>query len=534
MKKSKVTRELVNTFPEWSRVRKDETSIGFQLLNAIAQPMERMDKELIRMRANYYLVTANLDEIDILYKVQLPASFSFDENNDDPTEVIPVAPTVSGLWDGTWYAVGEAEDNDLQSFWYDTVPNRYSLGRSIDTIGDELVDTTVSGLPVSGVWEHHTGGGHVWVETVGGTEYLTFEGQKVHRGRIILKGRTRKGSYEEETLIFPWDMKQRTMKEWDKIYDVDAYDIEPEVLVQVRSADFNQGPYLSPWNTRFSENRKKVDEFWDLGEVSGYCTLDRVEYITDEWQQLVLGFSDKESKEKWELLDEELNNISGVDVALQPFQERAWVVTADAMLYCFDTCEMMASGLDRIKDKTAGSHVQLEIEDQHIIRDETITFMPWHARPLKEIRKYRVWYETPSGTKYGLKDKVSVPYTSDFWVRGSDTITRSVENHISFQATERGEYLIVLEAEFLDGETHTEKSLVRVNYKLPLTQLDLSSDIPEECLGIDFDSDQHLWVKTVSGYHEINLHYDKMLIDYNNKTIYFREEYDSVEVDSDG
>lgn len=533
MKKSNVTRELVNAFPEWTRVRKDELSLGYQLLNAVAQPMERMEKELIRMRANYYLVTANLDEIDILYKVKLPASFTFEENNDDPTEPIPYPPTVSGLLDGTYYEVQPAGDNDLASFWYDAIPDRYSIGLSIDGIDtDELLSTTVSGLPVTGVYEHHLNGGTVWVEAVGGTEYLTFEGRKLNRGRMILTGLTRKGTYETETIIFPWDMKQKSMKEWDKIYDIDTFDIEPEVLIQVRSSDFNQPPYLSPWNTRFSPQRKKIDEFWSLGEDYGFCTIDRVEYVSDEWQQLVLGFSDKHTVESWELLDSSMINISGVDMALQPFQDRAWVITEDAQLYCYDTSEMMASGIDRIRDKTPGSEVQIEVEDTNVVRGSDIIFIPWHARPLQEIRRYRVWYQTPSGNKYGIKDKSPVAFTSDFWVRGSGTITRSIENNISITAAELGEYMIVLEAEMWDGSEHTEKTLVSVNYKQPLKHLDLSSDIPEDCLGIDFDADQKMWVKTVSGYHQIDFHYDLMIIDYINKMLYFREKYDSVEVES--
>ena len=49
-------------------------------------------------------------------------------------------------------------------------------------------------------------------------------------------------------------------------------------------------------------------------------------------------------------------------------------------------------------------------------------------------------------------------------------------------------------------------------------------------IGIEFDSDQKLWVNTTIGYYRIDPHYDVVLIDYENKTLYFRENFTEVEV----
>ena len=47
-KRSLVTQELANAFPLWSKIRSDEQSIGFDLLNAIGLNIETIDKELYR------------------------------------------------------------------------------------------------------------------------------------------------------------------------------------------------------------------------------------------------------------------------------------------------------------------------------------------------------------------------------------------------------------------------------------------------------------------------------------------------------
>ena len=533
-KKTHVARELANTFPPWSKTRKDEQSIGFQMLNALSRPMERMDKALVSMRANQYLTTANLDEIDILHRVILPTDFEFDADNSDPNVPISLAPTVKGTIDSDIYTVAATIDNDIEAFWYESIPTRVSLDDTVSG-NHQLLDCVASELPQANELEHHLAGGHLWIETISGYNYLAFEKGTLHRARLIVHGVTRKGTEEYESFTFPWDMRQRSQKEWKVITKVEGVNLEEQVGVRIDSANFNAEDHIGQWNLRFSENRNKIDEFWGLGEISGHCTLDLVEYVTDEWQQLVIGLTDKQIKESWELLDDTMSGVDAVDITLQPFSDRAWAVTADQQLYCYDLEQNQVSGVDMLKDGTSGSHIQIEMDFRTVVLDEYIEFLPWHARPLKEIKKYRLWYQTPSGTKYGLLGGSPVAYTSDFWVIGEETISRTVENLVRVQATERGEYMFVLEAIFVDDEEQNTRVICSVNYKQPLASFDLSSLITEDITGIDFDSDQKLWVQTVTGdYHEIGLHTDVMLIDYEGKIIYFKEQYDSVEVITSG
>ena len=533
MKKSYLTKELANTFPAWSRTRNDEQSVGYQILNSIALPMEKMEKALVRMQANQYVTTANIDEIDIIYRVVLPSDFEFDTDTTDPAEIAYITPTVSGLVDDEWVDVTLASNNNVESFWYNCIPNRVTLDDTVSGVDHNLINQASEEFPASGEWNHHLSGGVLWAETTSGIQYLQFESGKLLRAQLIIQGYTRKGTFETETLVFPWDMRLPSQKEWKTITRVELVNFEDGVNIAIKSGNYNMDDYLSPWNLRYSENRNKIDEFWGLGEIEGKSTLDLVEYISDEWQQLVLGFVDKQTRQSWELLDDDMNNVIPVDIALQRFQDRAWIVTTSGMLYCYDLDENLPDNLALIKDRTSGSNIQIEMEYRHIILGEYIEFLPWHARPLKEIRKYRLWYQTPSGTKYGLLNGSPVAFTSDFWVKGEEKLSRTVENLIRIQAIERGEYLVVFEVEYVDDESHTDKVLCSVDYKQPLTTINLSSLIADSILGIDFDSDQKLWVRTTDKYYQIGLHADMMLIDYENKELYLKENYSSVEILTD-
>jgi hypothetical protein len=543
MNKSDVTQELVNVFPTWSKVRTDEQSVGYQFLNAIGNPMERMEKAIQKIRDNQYITTANLDEIDLIYKIKLDPDFEWDEDTTDPLFVYPTPPEVSGLIGSNWYPVENAEFNDIDSFWYSSIPNRTTVNSVTSGEDHLLLSITAEDTTVTGSWEHHLNGGRIWVETAGGVQYLTFEENNVYRGRVLIKGKTRKGTLEEETLVFPWDMKQPTIKEWDTITEVHVFDIEPEVEINIRSADFNGGPYISPWNIKYSVNRNKIDEFWDLGHNGTIPTLDRIEYQSDEWQKLVLGFSTKEVIDSWELLSSDTDivsginiTVSGVDMAIQPFTDHAWVATSDNKLYLYDLNDTMPENMDDIVESAPGSNIQIEFDFAHVVLGESIEFTPWHARPVKELLKYRIWYKQPSGEKFGLLNGSPVSFSTDFWttVSTNTKISRTVEKSISIPTTQRGDYLIVFEAIFVDGEEQQYRRIFSSKYKTPLVVLDLSTIVPTSIDGIDFDSDQKLWVKSGNDYYQINLHTDIMLIDYANKTIYFKEEYEEIGINTNG
>lgn len=533
MKRARSSQELINNFPSWSRIRNDWQSVGAQYLNTLSIPMDDMDEYLEKMRRNTFLSTINLDEADWVYKVYLPATFSFDLDSTDRINPSYITPTVQGLVNNNvysgYYAVSLAEDNSLEEMLYKTVPDRIDYQETV-TGYDSLLHWPSSSFPYSGILNHHlSDGGRLFIEASSGTQYISINDDgEIDRAKITLYGKTRKGTRESETLVFPWDQKQPTFKEWKYIDYIEAENLEDSVSIDIRSANFDWGPYLSFYNMRWSVSDKKIDEFWDIGSLDNGTTLDLIGYISDDWRNLMFGFSSKETKDQWELIDIDLNKINAVDLAIQPFQNRAWVVDS-SKLYCFDLDQTMCSGIDFLAKRTDGSHFQLEAGDSYYVLGDDITFTPLHIRAVSQISKYRIWYQDPTGTKYGLNQGSQVSFTSDFWQYPTQ-LKRELEGEITISATERGEYKIALEAVYPDGTTFVNRLLIPVQYKQPLSTIDIAPYVSGNIEGIDFDSDQQLWIKTNEAYYRFSLHKDLMIIDYADKIVYFREEYDEVDI----
>lgn len=65
------TKNLMQKFPSWMKLAKDENSIGAQFLDVFGITFDEFQKEIDSTVENFYINTANIDMIDIIYKVPL-------------------------------------------------------------------------------------------------------------------------------------------------------------------------------------------------------------------------------------------------------------------------------------------------------------------------------------------------------------------------------------------------------------------------------------------------------------------------------
>lgn len=524
-KYSIVTQELANVLPTWSAIRFDEQSVGQRLFNSFALELEDVQNEMIRHGKNYHIATANLKELDWLYRVELPSTFEFTETGSDTFQTAYDPPVVSGQIGGVWRTVDVAEDNDLCSFWYEHVPDRISLGAAYS--GDyHLLDDIADNTPFSGVFIPYKPG-RLSVDLSGGTQYISIDDDKtIKRAQVIISGTTRGGVEETETLAFPWDQSQSTFKEWESVDAINCLNIEDGVAINVRMGDFACGPYLDFWNIAVSPYRRKIDCFWDVTSSAYGTTLDRLQYSTDDIRDMLNGLFTRYNERRWELLDTGGQSISAIDMAQQPFSDYIWAVS-DSKLYCYSRFLTTVEDVAPLMDSSENRKVYIEFSEDHTVRGEEIEVLFTNPDYQNKVFSYQAWVELPDGSMSGILNGSFVTY-----VAGAKTYTnlyREFVDKIVFEPDQLGEYVFCFEAVMSDGETHVCKRVLSVDSKTALAEFSLPSGVLG-VVGIDFDSDQDLVVATNSGYYTIIFHHDVMLVDYDGAVIYFREPYDTVNV----
>ena len=65
---SKITEQMLRCLPSWMEMRKDPNSIGAQFLNVFGLEFEEIKEYLDEQLDNQFIGTANLGEIDIIYR----------------------------------------------------------------------------------------------------------------------------------------------------------------------------------------------------------------------------------------------------------------------------------------------------------------------------------------------------------------------------------------------------------------------------------------------------------------------------------
>lgn len=556
LSRAQITQRLLNEFPNWSDIRNDEQSYGAQFLNVIGTQLQDLHEQLKTLGNNYYLTTANKKDIDLVYKMQLPLTKIFELANNDPNNPIYIAPTVSGLVNTQWKNIVIASGNDVESFWYQQVPTRIDCVSYPVTnlITDDLSNNIYSGIAtfveansplttVSGINIDYPQG-QLWAEIINGEQFLNINNQgQATRGSITIVGTTRKGQADTETIIFLHNEIQRTNKEWaniERIYINDILTDQAKLrLMQHRFGRTSSPQILPPAdfnNLAVSPSSKEdIDLFWDVGiNTAGKGILQLLTWQVDEIRSRISGLLGTQVLRSFELLDKNSANIlTPIDIAIEPFSHRVWIADSNN-LYVYDT-EQTLPNMRVLNKKNFDAMAVIEPSSYHITKGDSVELSYVVRRAITDVVKHRVYVYAPDGTGFTISNGAMIPLDlSNSWVYGA-TIDRNLRASNIFTLNQRGDWVWNLDVEYTNGAIENDQRIISVDSKIAMASFSLSNCVTGAIIeGIDFDSDQNLWVLiNTSGVRtklKIVPHYDVMLIDYDNKVLILREPYSQVRV----
>lgn len=538
MAKARSTQSIVNSFPRWSNTRSDEQSVGFQLLNSAGTSLDYLLKQLEKISNNYYLPTAVISDIDIYYKFNLNYDYEFTKEDNDNTEFIFTPPTVSGHIGSNIYEVTIADKNNIETFWYNTYPTRISLG---DTVVEDhfiasgyLID---SPLLSSGISTHITN--QLTVKIDNGSSFIKVADIGIpSRGLVYITGKDRDYQDITEELVFIQNDTVKTLNEFSEVATsgINVYGIDdPETTtIHIASAAFNQDDYFIGYSY-LDENVEgnASDLFWALGSgtQTNQYTLDLKTYDIDDIGLRTEGYTSKSAILQQELLNTLDSNIVPLDIAVEPFSDRLWIVDSGT-LYLYKN-ELPYTSLKDLDGKNYHADSVIEPNSYYALLGDTIELNYIWKRQVNGFVCHRAWVIYPDGTKYSLENGSEITYHTDIssWIYG-EPYSRVIRPSEYYTLSQRGDYIYCLEVKYTDDTKSLDKRIISVISKSPEKEFLLSDiGITTTAQGIDFDSEYNLWLCDASGVkYKINRHYDNMMIDFKRKIIYFREPYDRVDV----
>lgn len=559
-RKSWVTSRLANRLPLWSDARLLPFSVMQQFLNPVATAIEDLYQYVSDGNRNRALTTANLNLMDVTYVLRLPNDFQFGIDEGNIQNQMYVAPQAQVVIDdiNIWLDV----TSTIEDFWYNALPTR-ALHESTEKripVRPVLDEVALSDLfdetPVA--ITHPTR----LVVTITDCETFVDLSRRTESSFLMLTGITERDLEETELLVIPYNGVFLTKKIWKSLTSVQSYGLQPETgLVSIDCFAFNKGRevdkyqiYVTPYAEKLMYHRLASKDFPD----DTWSVHQQMTVTANTLGDLYSGNDTLEAVREVELLYDG-ENLTLRDMAVQPFTGHIFALASDA-IYIFDQYGNLPDSRG-LAAKTSGASLVITVDKYDYIRSEVATLGTQWRKPSKRIFRNRWSVHKPDDTiAYIDIEGTESSSASDAWIFNK-TPTELVfgpfdsdagkvsKQSFNYTLTQRGTYLFTLETQFSDGTVEKDIAPLHTHYKEAVQKLDLPTELVEGD-GIAFDADQKLWIlrQTGDGYpydlsygqgqiynisgcaYEVRLATDNMLVDFKNKIIYLRENYDSVNV----
>jgi hypothetical protein len=530
--KSWIGQRLVNRAPEWAQIRKSPTSIGQQLLNPIALDIQDTIQQLNRERNALYASSADIKELDLLYRLDLPSNIEFTETETHDGYITYEPPIVVASINDSNYKITIAENNDILTLGYDCLPTRIEDAEVSHSYSEIIPRTLVSSVPTTSIGDLPIPG-YLYI-TVRDNENWEIESvDTVYYCKILVTGITRKGTKTTEAVLVRYNSTFKTLNEWESISEITALYLSDTAYLTVELFPFDRDSYLDTFNILVESDRERLG-FLCLEDRTYGSSLVTEGYVIGDFTIVRQGVDDKQIYREMQLLNSSGAAITAIDFVVRPNTRFAYVID-DTKLYVYDInfpfpdTSLMADESPETTMDLYSDRWVCNMDEEVYINTRTLAF----NNPPTRVRWSRFY---PDGTSDYIDLTGSVVSEDDAWIDNElydNANWREQRIPLSFAVA--GEHIVMIECQYWSSETNTATILkTKYMFFVPAisaeTELDLPSNLqsPEK---IGIDSEGNIWIRKYGLIHKLNMFHDYFLADYSGKRLWFREEYPNVEVE---
>jgi len=528
-----ITQRIVNRAPNWSHIRKSPTSVGQQLINPVALYIQETIQQLTRERFNMFVSSADLNELGMLYHLDLPEEIDFTSEDDSSGSTIYTPPTVYATISGSEYEITQAEKNDIETLAYDNIVSRITDGEVshvyTEVIPRSLVSSLSSLSPNSIAVDNY-----LYVTIEGNETWEQRSSDRIYYPKFYITGTTRKGTEVTEAIPLRYNGTFKSVNEWQSVDSVFVSYIDSTAYITLETFPWGRNGQLDSQNILVPSTGGERPLFIDLGTRSWGSTLVAEGYTVNDFDMVRAGIEERETFYEIELLDNVGNNINLNSFVLKQNSRFMYAVDNDNF-YVYDT-SLEFPNTQTLVEESPETKIDLTSPKWIYMRGESGTLRTRNNAVADPPTRIRWTLLDPDGLEYYVDaDGSLLSLSADGWIeniRWSDGIFEDREIPVTF--TKNGIYTLTLESQYWNETTSTSsilktKHLFFVPSIQPEIQIPLPAGLtnPEE---IGVDSDLKVWLKKYGSIHLLNVFHDYFLVDYTSKRIWCKEQYPSIRV----
>jgi hypothetical protein len=530
--RSWITQRLVNRAPVWSQIRKSPTSIGQQILNPIGLEIQDTLQQLTRERYNQFAASADINQLGILYRIDLPKEMDFTQAEGQDGAIIYTPPEVYIVNNATECKITMAEDNDLNTLGYDCLPSRIEDSETSYTYEAVVPSTLISDLPFISIGDISVKG-HLYVTITNNESWEVTSVDRIYYSKVYISGTTRKGTIATEVIPIRYNGTFKTANEWDSVSSVSTSYLSDTATITIEIFPFGRESYIDTFNVLIEPDQERFG-FIRLEERTYGSALVTEGFISSDMDIVRSGNDEKEIYQEIELLDNSGNNVTITDFVIKPHTRFAYAID-DSRFYVYDISfpypdarDLVGESPETKMDLYADKWVCNKDEEVYI-KTRTLSFTDPPTRTRWSIL-------SPSGTESRLLLDGSLDsITNESWI-DNDRWGNGLweEQSIPLTFSESGVWIVSIESQYWSNATSTDTVLTtKFVFFVPSIEPEVQFDLPDAFLNADnigIDSDGNVWIATYGRVDKLNLFHDYFIVDYENKRLWFREEYSNVRV----
>lgn len=534
------TQGLANYMPTWAKGRYDKYSNFQQILNPAGLVLEDIDKKIQGDLSNYFLQTANYNELSLLHQVKVGGDFEFKTVIlDDGTSlnVPPEAVAKSGITN--FYPMAEFT-NSVKDFYYTKLADR------IDETKVSLESNIIKAKspaqfnkePVSKKLERF---GTVCINIEDGKSFAELDNTGSELSILVCRitGLSIHKQKQVEELSIIDNDNYFTKKRWRQIDSIQFINIPNGSDVNYTLQYFEEpGSYKSDAFRHTDADGTTKPAYWSLTSNDYGTVLTEHVLLKEAVDDVIATLGQKTEVQEYELMDVDgQTHLDLRDIASDRFSNLLYGVD-DEYLYVFDKREEYPTIVQDLPKNTGETQFVIDVFADELARQGASKVVELAGIQLvvgKQVNRYVFSMRKPDGTELYIKEDgttttdqaeatVYVP-TDEFQVKTKP---------ITLDLVDVGDYLMRISVQYLDGSSDIDAKIVRIKTKAALVKYKMYRLLfgsPVKNIIHDYDGD--IKVYDEAGYlHSLRLVKDNMLIDYENGQVFFNEGYDEVNINA--
>lgn len=525
-------------FPGYTRAGADRYSVFQQLLNPIALELDRVRQKLQSHNRSLSIGSANLSDPDWLYQYELEDDEAFTHGMNTEGAQVIIPPSVFGFTDIN--RIDLVAKESFRDFWEEAIPTRFVVLESTrPALAILSPSTPIQELATIPPFDVPTLG-RIYIHIHSASNLVDIQLETLGQTILQVSGLSPSGANQTENITILENGTIATKWRWSRVTSVGLLKNIESASAEVVLSLFPPRLGVKTEPSYQSVKDRRVDTIkWEVGEDGVGSYLDKLLSGQSHVIDIAKGENTFLPVQRYRLTSLDDNFITISDFTMESSGNFLYGISENKLMI-WDRRDCLPTNLTLLTGITEQPEQGFEVVtyDVPTVQDDApvVILSVELERPLgvKTARSWSWSVRTPADEVFYIKPSTGELSTTEYWYDNPIPISYYGIKERNFDLTldELGDYIFELRILYTDNSTDIVRRVFQFHKKRAIAEYDLSHLVTftDDISQIHMTDSNELWISNAEAIYKLRSVYDTFLIDVDENCLYFREDYDDIEV----